>query len=99
MPPYGEEVAEPSYVQKRNIREQTEVTTSQTDKDQVVKYDAIIELLLAAGYFRARIPALSPFDKVIGGLTWCITSSQVRYSRPAMLRLSLSHFSVSHSLS
>lgn len=77
MPPYGEEVAEPSYVQKRNIREQTEVTTSQTDKDQVVKYDAIIELLLAAGYFRARIPALSPFDKVIGGLTWCITSSQV----------------------
>ena len=48
-----------------------------TDDDQVAKYDAIVELLLAAGYFRARISGLSHFDKVIGGITWCISSSQV----------------------
>lgn len=38
-------------------------------------YDEIIEMLLAAGYFRVRIAGLSEFDKVIGGLCWCITSS------------------------
>ena len=47
------------------------------DPDQMAKYEAIVELLLAAGYFRARISGLSHFDKVIGGLTWCISSSQV----------------------
>ena len=47
------------------------------DPEQVAKYEAIVELLLAAGYFRARISGLSHFDKVIGGLTWCISSSQV----------------------
>uniref|UniRef100_A0A671MQT1 CCDC93 N-terminal domain-containing protein n=1 Tax=Sinocyclocheilus anshuiensis TaxID=1608454 RepID=A0A671MQT1_9TELE len=34
----------------------------------------ILEFLLAAGYFRARIKGLSPFDKVVGGMTWCITT-------------------------
>jgi len=34
-------------------------------------------LLLAAGYFRARISTLSPFDRVIGGLAWCIVNSAV----------------------
>jgi hypothetical protein len=38
-------------------------------------YDEIIEVLLSAGYFRARINTLSEFDKVVGGLCWCITSS------------------------
>jgi hypothetical protein len=38
----------------------------------------IIDILLAAGYFRARVASLSPFDKVIfikilGGMAWCIT--------------------------
>uniref|UniRef100_A0A8B9GIX0 Coiled-coil domain-containing protein 93 n=1 Tax=Amazona collaria TaxID=241587 RepID=A0A8B9GIX0_9PSIT len=33
-----------------------------------------MELLVAAGYFRARIKGLSPFDKVVGGMTWCITT-------------------------
>jgi hypothetical protein len=41
------------------------------------KYLDIIELLVAAGYFRARISSLSPFDRVIGGLAWCITNSAV----------------------
>ena len=34
------------------------------DEEQNKKYEEIIELLLAAGYFRARIKGLSPFDKV-----------------------------------
>ena len=34
-----------------------------------------IDLLLAAGYFRARIKGLSPFDKIVGGMTWCIQAS------------------------
>uniref|UniRef100_A0A8C4IGJ9 Coiled-coil domain-containing protein 93 n=1 Tax=Dicentrarchus labrax TaxID=13489 RepID=A0A8C4IGJ9_DICLA len=41
---------------------------------QSVKLAEILELLLAAGYFRARIKGLSPFDKVVGGMTWCITT-------------------------
>ncbi|KAH7818630.1 putative Coiled-coil domain containing 93 [Monocercomonoides exilis] len=40
-------------------------------------YDKIINLLVSAGYFRARIPALSPFDKVVGGMAWCLTASSV----------------------
>eukprot|EP01088_Endostelium_zonatum_P015689 TRINITY_DN3969_c0_g1_i1.p1 TRINITY_DN3969_c0_g1~~TRINITY_DN3969_c0_g1_i1.p1 ORF type:complete len:611 (-),score=171.21 TRINITY_DN3969_c0_g1_i1:64-1896(-) len=47
------------------------------DADQLKKYDEIINLLIAAGYFRARISSLSAFDKIIGGLSWCITSSNV----------------------
>lgn len=35
------------------------------DEEQERKFQEIIELLLAAGYFRARIKGLSPFDKVI----------------------------------
>jgi hypothetical protein len=34
----------------------------------------ILELLVAAGYFRARIKGLSEFDKIVGGLTWCIST-------------------------
>jgi hypothetical protein len=34
-------------------------------------------MLLAAGYFRARIQDLSPFDKVVGGMVWSITASGV----------------------
>lgn len=44
------------------------------DEEQNVKLQETIELLLAAGYFRARIKGLSPFDKVVGGMTWCITT-------------------------
>lgn len=43
------------------------------DEEQNVKMAETIELLLAAGYFRARIKGLSPFDKVVGGMTWCIS--------------------------
>uniref|UniRef100_A0A8C7CBQ0 Coiled-coil domain-containing protein 93 n=1 Tax=Oncorhynchus kisutch TaxID=8019 RepID=A0A8C7CBQ0_ONCKI len=44
------------------------------DEEQSVKLAEILELLLAAGYFRARIKGLGPFDKVVGGMTWCITT-------------------------
>ncbi|XP_068602312.1 coiled-coil domain-containing protein 93 isoform X2 [Brachionichthys hirsutus] len=44
------------------------------DEEQSVKLAEILELLLAAGYFRARIKGLSPFDKVVGGMTWCVTT-------------------------
>ncbi|XP_077988967.1 coiled-coil domain-containing protein 93-like [Glandiceps talaboti] len=44
------------------------------DEEQHIKLQETIELLTAAGYFRARIKGLSPFDKVVGGMTWCITT-------------------------
>ncbi|XP_029690061.1 coiled-coil domain-containing protein 93 isoform X1 [Takifugu rubripes] len=44
------------------------------DEEQSIKLTEILELLVAAGYFRARIKGLSPFDKVVGGMTWCITT-------------------------
>lgn len=45
------------------------------DEEQNIKLDEIVQLLLAAGYFRARIKGLSPFDKIVGGMVWCITAS------------------------
>ncbi|PNF38272.1 Coiled-coil domain-containing protein 93 [Cryptotermes secundus] len=42
------------------------------DEEQKVKLQEIVDLLVAAGYFRARIKGLSSFDKVVGGMTWCI---------------------------
>ncbi|EDQ91848.1 uncharacterized protein MONBRDRAFT_19712 [Monosiga brevicollis MX1] len=47
------------------------------DEEQSVKLSETVDLLLAAGYFRARIKGLSAFDKVVGGMTWCITASNV----------------------
>ena len=50
--------------------------TSETEKVyQQAKYREILEVLLTAGYFRARIGTLSEFDKVVGGLCWCLVSS------------------------
>jgi endonuclease III-like uncharacterized protein len=34
------------------------------DEQQKVKYQEIIELLVSAGYYRAKIKTLSQFDKV-----------------------------------
>ncbi|CAM9394292.1 unnamed protein product [Ectocarpus fasciculatus] len=50
--------------------------TSESEKVfQRKKYEEIIEILLTAGYFRCRINTLTEFDKVVGGLCWCITST------------------------
>ncbi|MCO5582663.1 hypothetical protein L7F22_036561 [Adiantum nelumboides] len=37
----------------------------------------IIDLLVAAGYVRAQATSLPPFDKLTGGLAWCITACDV----------------------
>ncbi|XP_070210821.1 coiled-coil domain-containing protein 93-like isoform X2 [Littorina saxatilis] len=60
-------------VQRDADGNEAEVETRE-DEEQNVKLQETIELLLAAGYFRARIKGLSPFDKVVGGMTWCITT-------------------------
>lgn len=39
------------------------------DPEQIERLNEIIELLVAAGYFRARIKGLSSFDKVIKKFT------------------------------
>lgn len=44
------------------------------DEEQQTKLQETVELLVAAGYFRARIKGLSAFDKIVGGMTWCITT-------------------------
>ena len=44
------------------------------DKEKTEKMNKINELLIAAGYSRARIPSLSNLDKVLGGFTWGLTS-------------------------
>ncbi|XP_055321348.1 coiled-coil domain-containing protein 93 isoform X2 [Sitodiplosis mosellana] len=44
------------------------------DEEQNVKQQDIFDILVAAGYFRARIKGLSAFDKIVGGMTWCISA-------------------------
>jgi hypothetical protein len=34
----------------------------------------IQDILVTAGYFRARLN-IDPFDKILGGMCWCITGS------------------------
>lgn len=45
------------------IREDTEASQSRKK---------IFDLLLSAGYFRVMIKNLSDFDKILGGMTWCV---------------------------
>jgi hypothetical protein len=45
------------------------------DEDNQKLYEKIVELLIAAGYFRARIANLEPFDKILGGIAWTLTGS------------------------
>uniref|UniRef100_W8BJP5 Coiled-coil domain-containing protein 93 n=1 Tax=Ceratitis capitata TaxID=7213 RepID=W8BJP5_CERCA len=42
------------------------------DIDATAKEQETFDMLVAAGYYRARIKGLSSFDKVVGGMTWCI---------------------------
>jgi hypothetical protein len=60
---------------KRKIQKIMDQTSESEKVYQRNKYNEIIEILLTAGYFRVRINTLSEFDKVVGGLCWCITSS------------------------
>ncbi|XP_075167323.1 coiled-coil domain-containing protein 93 isoform X2 [Haematobia irritans] len=42
------------------------------DIDATAKEKETFDLLINAGYYRACIKGLSAFDKVVGGMTWCI---------------------------
>lgn len=53
------------------------VVETREDEEQQARSTEIINLLVAAGYFRARIKGLSSFDKVVGGMTWCISNCNV----------------------
>jgi len=50
------------------------MTTIILDEERQGYMNKIIELLLAAGYSRARLPYLSSLDKILGGFTWGLTS-------------------------
>ncbi|XP_001360476.2 coiled-coil domain-containing protein 93 [Drosophila pseudoobscura] len=45
---------------------------SREDSDATAKQQDTFDILVDAGYYRARIKGLSAFDKVVGGMTWCI---------------------------
>ena len=45
------------------------------DAEQNLKLKEIFDILLSAGYFRCRIPGITIFDKILGGMAWCITCS------------------------
>jgi len=49
----------------------------ETDPERIYKLKECCDLLVAAGYFRARLPGLVPFDRVVGGIVWAITGSGV----------------------
>jgi hypothetical protein len=55
----------------------TEKSEVREDPEQRVFLEKTLEMLVAAGYFRARLPVLSSFDKVLGGLAWAIAGSAV----------------------
>jgi hypothetical protein len=52
-----------------------ELETQKLQTKDLPKYEAIKDMLRAAGYFRVRMTTLTPFDKVVGGLCWCISNS------------------------
>ena len=51
------------------------------DTEKNPKLKEIFDLLLLYGYFRIRIPSISIFDKILGGLTWCIQCSNFDIGR------------------
>ena len=52
--------------------------TSESEKKlQITSFLSTVKHLKEAGFFRASITKLSLFDRVIGGLCWCVTSSGV----------------------
>lgn len=42
------------------------------DPEQQTKHQEIIDILVASGYFRARIKGLDVFDKIVGGMVYLI---------------------------
>lgn len=60
-----------------SYHDQREKSEVRTDPEQAQALEKTLELLAAAGYFRARLGALSAFDRVLGGLAWAIQGSAV----------------------
>ena len=58
-----------TFVKKRK----TVAEIFENDPDKLELYNKIVELFIAAGYFRARIQNLEPFDKLLGGMAWTLT--------------------------
>lgn len=56
-------------------RRQTVSEILHNDAENEKLYEKIVELLIASGYYRARINNLEPFDKILGGITWLLTGS------------------------
>lgn len=46
----------------------------QQQEEQQELLQKIQDLVVAAGYFRARLN-IDPFDKILGAMCWCITGS------------------------
>lgn len=40
-----------------------------------VAHRKVMSLLMDNGYYRVRLPHLTPFDKLLGGLAWCIVAA------------------------
>jgi len=59
-----------------NIRNR-ELFEIKDDEEQKSKLQDICDLLLAAGYFRVRLKGISAFDKVVGGIVWCLEMSAI----------------------
>lgn len=73
-----------SYPDMANVAGQSFLASSSLDQTsqaelllQSKALEELLSVLLSAGYFRARVASLSAFDKVVGGLCWCITSSGI----------------------
>ena len=43
------------------------------EREDTEHLQKITDMLLEAGYFRARLNNIEPFDKILGGFCWCIT--------------------------
>jgi hypothetical protein len=59
------------------INSSTDQTSSSETAAQQAALDALVSVLLSAGFFRVRSPKLNAFDKVVGGLCWAISASGV----------------------
>ena len=40
--------------------------------EDVESRNEVMQMLIQSGYFRARLPDLSDFDKLLGGLSWLV---------------------------
>ena len=43
------------------------------EPERIELYNKIVDSLITAGYFHARINSLEPFDKILGGMAWILT--------------------------